>query len=438
MGDPQLHKELDEGDRRLRRYTQVEKEMLSITKMIAKLKKAINAGHLQRKEIVDGIKEEKDTRSGRTPVDICHEQIHKLKPAEFKILDQNAQAIRIQLAMEDLDRVEMSYAGTQVEVEGCNKEYKRLLSELGEKRKALENHKGLQLMREKNQNEEMIRTTMKRDMEGYLNGFVKTYQSLDRFKMLVKNDRDKALNQLRIKSSNIEGTPTQAMADLVKVLEVTGFDQLGKLKPNVLKDASLSLTEEDVVERLTDSVAEIFKMKERFTTLATGVKNTTLCTEKTMMTDFAKGAGKLPKSTGDAYLTDLQKILTQHTKTLGTAMEDVVGSVRQRNRIVASSVDAEHSLLFGMWETEAIRYDLLHEYVYNDIKNSPSASALVPKGEDARERTLSVPDLAMLQGNEVDRVVSFKYLGGTLNDKLSWSENTGAIISKSNTRPRSV
>ena len=44
------------------------------------------------------------------------------------------------------------------------------------------------------------------------------------------------------------------------------------------------------------------------------------------------------------------------------------------------------------------------------------------------------PDPVILKGKEVECVVSFKYLGATLDNTLSWTQNTDAIISKANTR----
>ena len=46
----------------------------------------------------------------------------------------------------------------------------------------------------------------------------------------------------------------------------------------------------------------------------------------------------------------------------------------------------------------------------------------------------TVPDPVTLKGKVVERVVTFKYLGATIDDSLSWSENTDSIVSKANTR----
>ena len=45
-----------------------------------------------------------------------------------------------------------------------------------------------------------------------------------------------------------------------------------------------------------------------------------------------------------------------------------------------------------------------------------------------------VPPPVVIKGNEVERVQSYKYLGVTFNNELSWSENTDLIMKKVNTR----
>ena len=44
------------------------------------------------------------------------------------------------------------------------------------------------------------------------------------------------------------------------------------------------------------------------------------------------------------------------------------------------------------------------------------------------------PDPVILKGKEVERVVSFKYLGAIIDNKLSWSQNCDAIVNKANSR----
>ena len=49
-------------------------------------------------------------------------------------------------------------------------------------------------------------------------------------------------------------------------------------------------------------------------------------------------------------------------------------------------------------------------------------------------RNITEPDPVTIDGKEVDRVEAFKYLGVTIDNKLSWSPNTDALIKKSKPR----
>ena len=49
-------------------------------------------------------------------------------------------------------------------------------------------------------------------------------------------------------------------------------------------------------------------------------------------------------------------------------------------------------------------------------------------------KTKTIPDPVILRGENVERVTSYKYLGTTVDQSLSWNENTQIIIKKANSR----
>ena len=309
--------------------------------------------------------------------------LHKLKKVVFLALDKPNRALTLQNALNDLEVVEHSFAGLQVETENMDIEYKSCLAEAANKRKALLMHQGLKLAQQMREQETKAKAAYTKVLEGYIRSMSNNLAVMDTVQTKAKEDRDGCILWLKKIHMSITGLPIKAMDGLIETMELAEFNEFGKLNARYLKPPALGLSpkENEVLATLEESVLEIFRMKTTLMDLEDRVKNATFMipTPYVSKADQIKAASKLPQTKDDMlYIETLQDKLLKNNKFLKQYSQDTSKLVLQRCNMSHPMTLAELALLYGPRQVETIRFGLLHGMKFNNIKASPSGSSLMP------------------------------------------------------------